>query len=146
MGLLERIRSGRFVPDDGPPLATPGRRLTLRETGSRIEHGEDLLMVAREFLDQAGRADARDLEVMIAERPEPTGNPRADALLAAVAEYSAGVRAIACPRWTSEPGRFLDRFWFVSSEPGFRAIALAQTPVALKRRGIMWPARSLERV
>ena len=146
MGLLERIRSGRFVPDDGPPLATPGRRLTLRETGSRIDDGVDLLMVVREFLDQAGRADAHELAAMIAERPEPTGDPRADALLAAVAEYTAGLREIACPRWTSEPERFLDRFWFVSPEPGFRAIALAQTPVALKRRGIMWPARSLRRV
>jgi hypothetical protein len=66
--------------------------------------------------------------------------------VAAVAEYTAGLQEIACPKWTSEPERFLDRFWFVSTEPGFRAIALAQTPVALKRRGILWPARSLRRV
>ena len=58
MGLLERIRSGRFVPDDGPVLASPGSRLTLREAGSRVEGGEDALSVVRDFLDQAGRADA----------------------------------------------------------------------------------------
>ena len=58
MGLLERIRSGRFVPDDGPALMSPGRRLTLRDAGARVERGEDLLIVVREFLDQAGRADA----------------------------------------------------------------------------------------
>ena len=146
MGLLERIRSGRFVPDDSPPLATPGRRLTLRETGSRIDDGVDLLMVVREFLDQAGRADAPGLAAMIGERPELTGNTRADALIAAVAEHLAAVREIRCPAWTAGPERFLDRFWFVSPEPGFRAIAIAQTPVALKRRGILWPARSLQRV
>lgn len=146
MGLLARIRSGTFVADDSPPLATPGRRLTLCESGRRIDGGEDSLLVACEFLDQAGRADMHELEAMIAERPEPTRNPRADALLAAVAEYAAGLHEIACPQWTSEPGRFLDRFWFVSTEPGFRAIALAQAPVALKRRGILWPARSLRRV
>lgn len=146
MGLLERIRSGTFVADDGPPLATPGRRLTLRESGRRIDGGEDPLLVAREFLDQAARADTHELEAMIVERPEPTGNPRPDALLAGVAEYTAGLQEVRCPNWTSEPERFLDRFWFVSLEPGFRAIALAQTPVALKRRGIMWPARSMRRV
>jgi len=146
MGLLNRIRSGTHVPDDGPALATPGRRLTLRETGARVDGGEELLRAAREFLDQAGRASAHELAAMIAERPDPTGNARADALLAGVAEYTAGLQQIVCPNWTSEPERLLDRFWFVSTEPGFRAIALAQTPVALKRRGILWPARSMRRV
>jgi hypothetical protein len=137
MGLLERIRSGRFVPDDGPALASPGRRLTLRDAGARVDGGEDLLIVVREFLDQAGRADAHELAAMIGERPE---------LIAGVAEHLAVVREVRCPDWTSGPERFLDRFWFVSTEPGFRAIAIAQTPVALKRRGILWPARSLRRV
>ncbi|WP_411277670.1 hypothetical protein [Gaiella sp.] len=146
MGLLDRIRSGTNVPDDGPALATPGRRLTLREAGTRVNGGEGLLPAVREFLDQAGRANAHELAAMIAERPDPTGNARADALLAGVAEYTAGLQQIACPRWTSEPERLLDRFWFVSTEPGFRAIALAQTPVALKRRGILWSARSMRRV
>ena len=146
MGLLDQIRAGTFAADDSPPLATPGRRPTLRETGRRISGGEDSLMVVREFFDRAGRAERAELEVMIAERPEPTGQLRADALLAAAAEYTAGLSAIACPNWTAEPERFLDRFWFVSTEPGFRARGIAQTPVALKRRGIMWPARSLRRV
>lgn len=146
MGLLDRIRSGTNVPDDGPALASPGRRLTLRETGARVDGGGELLPAAREFLDQAGRANASELAAMIAERPDPTGSARADALLAGVAEYTAGLQQIACPSWASEPERFLDRFWFVSTEPGFRAISLAQAPVALKRRGILWPARSLARV
>jgi hypothetical protein len=146
MDLLERIRSGTYVPDSDPPLVTPGRRLTLREAGLRVAGGEDLLMVVREFLDQSGRAEAHTLEAMMAERPEPTGDARTDALLAGVAEHAACTRGARCPAWTSEPERFLDRFWFVSAEPGFRAIALAQTPVSLKRRGILWPARSLRRV
>lgn len=146
MGLLERIRSGTYVADDGPALATPGHRLTLRETGARIDGGEDLLIAVREFLDQAGRADAVELAAMIGERPDLTDDEHANALLAAVAEHLAAHRQIGCPEWTREDERFLDRFWFVSDEPGFRAIAIAQTPVALKRRGIFWPARSLVRV
>lgn len=146
MGLLDQIRAGTFAADDSPALATPGRRVTLRETGRRVGDGEDPLVAVREFLDQAGRAEPHELEAMIADRPEPTGQLRADALLAAAAEYTAGLSEIACPKWTAEPERFLDRFWFVSPEPGFRAIAIAQTPAALKRRGILWPARSLRRV
>ena len=132
MGLLERIRSGTFVPDDSPPLVSPGRRISLREAGTRVDAGEDVLLVAREVLDQAGRAKPDEIKAMVAERPELTGVPRADALLAGVAEYLACAHEIEFPGWTSEPARFLDRFWFVSTEPGFRAIALAQTPVALE--------------
>jgi len=146
MGLLERIRSGTFVPDASPALASPGFRLTLRDAGARIDGGEDLLIVAREFLDQAGRADALALAAMIDESPAPTDDRHADALLAGIAEHLAAVQGVRCPDWTSAPERFLDRFWFVSPEPGFRAIAISQTPVALKRRGILWPARSLRRV
>ena len=146
MGLLESIRLGTYVPDADPPLATPGHRRTLREAAARVEDGEDLLIVVREFLDQAGRATPDDLATMIDARPALTEDARADALLAGVAEYAAGNAERPCPIWTSEPERFLDHFWFVSREPGFRAIAIAQTPVALKRRGIFWPARSLRRV
>jgi hypothetical protein len=45
-----------------------------------------------------------------------------------------------------EPQRFLDRFWFVSEVPGFRATAIAQAPAAFRRRGIFVPERSLHRV
>jgi hypothetical protein len=63
-----------------------------------------------------------------------------------VAEHLVAVRGLPCPAWVHEPERFLGRFWFVSTVPGFRAVAIAQTPIALKRRGVFWPARSMERV
>ena len=134
------------MPDDGPALASPGSTLTLSGAAARVEGGEDVLSVVREFLDQAGRARPDQLTTMIAERPALTGRSHADALIAAVGEHLAVERGIPCPSWTAAPERFLDRFWFVSAEPGFRAIAIAQTPVALKRRGILWPADSLRRV
>jgi hypothetical protein len=146
MGLLERIRSGTYLPDGGSPLVTPGHRLTARDAGAHVAAGDDPVIVARELLDHIGRAGANEIAEMIAERPEPTGDPRADALLGGVAEYASALHEAPCPSWTSEPDRFLDRFWFVSAEPGLRAIAIAQTPVALKRRGIFWPAHSLRRV
>jgi hypothetical protein len=97
-------------------------------------------------LDQVGRRRDDELAVLIRAHPTPTGSRKADALVAGVAEHLAAVRGLPCPAWVREPERFLDRFWFVSSVPGFRAVALAQTPIALKRRGVLWPARSLQRV
>lgn len=54
--------------------------------------------------------------------------------------------AWAGPGWSVEPERFLDRFWFVSEIPGFRAMAIAQAPAAFRRRGVFIPERSLHRV
>jgi len=79
-------------------------------------------------------------------RPEPTGDRRHDAYLGALAEHLATIHALARPPWSIEPERFLERFWFVSEVPGFRAIAIAQAPAAFRRRGVFVPERSLHRV
>ena len=147
MSLLDRIRRGTYTADlaVGPHPLT-GRSLSLAEVAVRVSEGEDVLPAVRDFLDQVNRRDKGELAELIRARPEPTGSQKADALLAGVAEHLAAVKSLPCPAWVREPERFLDSFWFVSDVPGFRATALAQTPMALKRRGIFWPARSLERV
>jgi hypothetical protein len=147
MGLLDRIRRGDYVPDSAPgPIPHGGRTLSLAEAAGRIAAGEETLGVARDFLDQVGRRSDVELAALVRERPASTGSREADTLLAGVAEHLAAVRGLPCPAWVREPERFLDRFWFVSAVPGFRATALVQTPIALKRRGVFWPARSMERV
>jgi hypothetical protein len=147
MGLLDLIRRGRYVADTGStPVPLGGRSISLAEVASRIAAGDEPLDAVRDFLDQVDRRSDDELATLMRERPEPTGNVEADALLAGVAEHLAAVRNLRCEGWVTEPERFLDRFWFVSSVPGFRAVALAQTPIALKRRGVFWPARSMERV
>ena len=119
---------------------------SLAETADRILAGEDSLAAVRDFLDVISHSDADQIASRIGEKPEPTGDARIDALLAGLAEHLSITRHVHCPQWVHEPDRFLDRFWFVSETPGFRAIAIAQTPIALKRRGVFWPARSLLRV
>ena len=55
--------------------------------------------------------------------------------------------ASTAPPGRSSEGRFLDRFWFVSDVPGFRALAIAQAPAAFRRRRCVFiPERSLHRV
>jgi hypothetical protein len=119
---------------------------SLAGAADRIFQGEPILSAIRDFLDVIGRASSSEVASLILERPRLTSDSKADALLAGLAEHLAATRNVPCPPWVLEPERFLDQFWFVSRVPGFRAIAIAQTPIALKRRGIFWPARSLERV
>ena len=147
MSLLDRIRAGTYAADVAAgPDSLAGRSLSLADVAMRVSKGEDVLPAIRDFVDQVNRRDQGELAELIRTHPEPTGNRRADALLAGVAEHLAAVKSLPCPAWVKGPERFLDTFWFVSDVPGFRATALAQSPIALKRRGIFWPARSLERV
>ncbi|MCA1673022.1 MAG: hypothetical protein LC799_12775 [Actinobacteria bacterium] len=112
----------------------------------RVPDGDAFLPAVRELVDefnllgndnQRGRA--------LAERPEPTGDPRHDAYLGALAEHLAAAAGIARPAWTCEPSRFLDRFWFVSEVKGFRALAIAESPAAFRRRGVFISQGALER-
>lgn len=120
---------------------------TLARVAQRVRGGEDFHHVVREFLDEFPlRGDDRSRAEAIQERPEPTGDRRHDAYLGALAEHLAALHGLSRPAWSIEPGRFLDRFWFVSDVAGFRAVAIAQAPAAFRRRGVFIPERSLHRV
>ena len=145
MGLIDRIRRGTYTPDTAPPAVAGGSRLSLADVARRVAAGADPLAATRDALDQAGRADDHELAALITERPQLTGAPF-DALVGGIAEHLAAIHDLPGPAWVRDPERFLDTFWFVSDTVGFRALALAQTPIAFKRRGVFWPARSLGRV
>jgi hypothetical protein len=127
----------------------PDSRLTATLAGvsERVRGGEDFRHAVREFLDEfALRGNDRSRTESISARPEPTGEPRYDAYLGALAEHLASVHALERPQWSLDSDRFLQSFWFVSEVPGFRAIAIAQAPAAFRRRGVFIPERSLHRV
>lgn len=129
------------------PPAPSGLTQTLAGVARRVRDGESFPYAVREFLDEfALRADDELRIEAIAERPESTGDRRHDAYLGALAEHLAAVHGLDRPSWSIEPERFLDRFWFVSEVPGFRAVSIAQAPAAFRRRGVFVPERSLHRV
>jgi hypothetical protein len=120
---------------------------TLAGASARIRAGEDLRFAVREFLDEFALLPREALrDRAIRDRPEPTGDVRADAFLAALAEHVAAAHGLLRPAWVVDPDRFLDRFWFLSSVAGFRALAIAQSPASFRRRGIFVSAGALERV
>lgn len=127
----------------------PAARLTqtLAAVSDRARAGGRFNHAIREFLDEfALRGNDRSRSAALAERPAPTGDPRHDAYLGALAEHLAAVHRLERPAWSIEPERFLPSFWFVSEVPGFRAVAIAQAPAAFRRRGVFIPERSLHRV
>lgn len=119
---------------------------TLAGIAARTRAGEDFRHAAREFLDEFALRDDDSRAAAIAECPEPTGDARYDAYLGALAEHLAAVCGLPRPDWSVAPGRFLDRFWFLSDVPGLRATAIAQAPAAFRRRGVFVPERSLHRI
>jgi hypothetical protein len=122
-------------------------RQSLAGVAERVQAGEDLHFAAREFLDEFALLPRDDLRrAAIDRRPAPTGDARADAYLGALAEYLAASEGLDRPSWSVERERFLERFWFPSPVPGFRALAIAQSPAAFRRRGIFISRGSLERV
>jgi hypothetical protein len=129
------------------PPADERLNATLAAVAERVGSGEKFDHAVREFLDEfALRGSDESRWEAIAERPEPTGDPRFDAYLGALAEHLAVAHRLERPDWSLLPDRFLNRFWFVSEVPGFRAVAVAQAPAAFRRRGVFVPERSLHRV
>lgn len=128
-------------PDDGAFVQT------LAGVADRVLAGEDLRVAVRELLDELKLLPRRELVARaIRDRPRPTSDRRADAFLGALAEHIAAGAGIERPAWAVEPKRFLERFWFISDVPGFRALALAQSPAAFRRRAIFIARDTLARV
>jgi hypothetical protein len=144
MAMQFKTRS-EWLARNPPPAARFTQ--TLAGVAERANAGEDFQRAVREFLDEfALRADDGSRAAAIEQRPAGLRDPRQDAYLGALAEHLAAAHGLGRPAWSVEPGRFLDRFWFVSDVPGFRAISIAQAPAAFRRRGIFVPERSLHRV
>jgi len=132
---LPRRRRWAAVAELAPAIAAALRDGTATEAW-RLTVGE--------FLDDDRTASDADTQLAVADEPAPTGDARADALAAALAEYVCVRRGLATPRWTQAP-RELAPWWFVAG-PSFRALALRESPPSFARRGIFVTVGALERV
>jgi transcriptional regulator with XRE-family HTH domain len=99
---------------------------------------------AGEFLDDSRVATDEEIALAVADAPAPTGDVRAGALAAALAEYVCVRRGLAPPPWT-QASIEVTPWWFVAGD-AFRALALRESPPSFARRGIFVTAGALERV
>ncbi|MGH8931223.1 MAG: hypothetical protein ACRDZO_11520 [Egibacteraceae bacterium] len=122
-------------------------RDTLATLARRTLDGEDFFFALREWLDDLyGAFELPERQAMLDERPPDLGDPRLDAFLGALAEHFAAAYDLRRPDWSIEPHRFLDHLWFVAKEPGFRPLAVTESPAAFRRRGIFIAASLLWRM
>jgi hypothetical protein len=108
------------------------------EVATSVAEGNDAMAV-RLALDFARLFDSQPLDrraALVAETPQPCGDTRYDALLAAIVEHLCARDGLPVPSWVEEPGRFLDTWWFVSGLPRLHASALVQSPISFARRGV----------
>jgi hypothetical protein len=119
---------------------------TLAEVARRRNGGAELAPTLAEFLDEFYEAVKREqAQALIAEEPASLADPREHALLGGVGEHLARRWRLAIPDWTNDPSRFLRRPYFTSPLEGLKALMIAESPLALRRRLIFTEAEPFRR-
>lgn len=116
------------------------RPTALRAAYASVAAGTPLWAAMAGFLDAFyGERDGACRLAMLAEEPQPTADPRQDALAGAIAEYLAKrYRLPAVPPWAGAPGRALVEPWFTAEDPspGLRAYLAWTSPAEFRWRNI----------
>ena len=118
---------------------------TLAEVAARMRGVEDerrRLTWVFEFMRGAGDSGV-DIAGLIAQEPEPVGDRRFDAFLAAMAEYVAYQHQVPAPEWCFAQERVLTFGWHLAPYPQARRWAYARTPGPFLGRGIYIEERDL---
>ena len=117
---------------------------TLAEVARRINAGAAFGPTLREFLDEFYLHPERRAAV-IADEPARLGDVREHAVLGAVGEHLARRWNVAVPAWTDDASRFLHEPYFTTPIENLKAMLLAQSPLAFRRRMIFTEAEPLRR-
>lgn len=122
------------------------RPATLAEVAQRRNKGEELAPLLAEFLDTFyGALERHMAQPLIADEPDHLPRAEEHALLGAVAEHLARRWQLGIPEWSNDPSRFLRRPYFTSPLEGFKALLIAESPLAFRRRLIFTEAEPLRR-
>ena len=89
-----------------------------------------------DFVDDFRASSVAGKRWLVDGNPAPIGDGRLDAAVAGVVDLLCNEAGMVPPAWTAGPTRLAEPFWFVSELPGFEAMALRDTPVALGRHGV----------
>ncbi|HSX77061.1 MAG TPA: hypothetical protein VLQ80_00620, partial [Candidatus Saccharimonadia bacterium] len=114
---------------------------TLAEVARRRNAGEDFSLLLREFLDEFYIGMHRgDAAACIADEPERLPDLKEHASLGAIGEHRARRWNLSIPLWTDDPSRFLRRPYFTTTLEGLKALLIAESPIAFRRRLIFTEA------
>ncbi|MBM4254497.1 MAG: hypothetical protein FJ147_01220 [Deltaproteobacteria bacterium] len=120
---------------------------TLAEVARRRNAGEDFSFLLREFLDEFYGAlqQGGDAAACLVDDPPEVSDSREHASLGAIGEHLARRWNLPIPSWTEQPARFLRRPYFTTTIEGFKALLLAESPIAFRRRLIFTETEPLPR-
>ncbi|MEU9834165.1 hypothetical protein AB0D67_21795 [Streptosporangium sp. NPDC048047] len=121
------------------------RPMALADLAARLEASSDERIrwkLVWEFLEEYRWEDPDAQPALFLEEPEPVGDERWDALLAAVAEHLAAKHDLAPPDWTAP--RVLRSPWFPAELASQRADALVWAPAAFRKHGVYLSRKDLE--
>lgn len=119
---------------------------TLAEVHRRVTAGESPYDHALpEFLDAFYLADATRRQAMIDVAPPPWPDAVRHAFFGAIGEHLALRWGLRVPGWTNDASRFLKRPYFATPFDELKAMYLAQSPTAFRRRLIFTEAEPLRR-
>ena len=117
---------------------------TLAAVARRINARAACGPMLSEFLDEFyGQPERR--QAMIADELTPLADDRAHAMLGTVGEHLARRWGLAVPAWTNDAKRFLHEPYFTTPIENLKAMLLAQSPLAFRRRLIFTEAEPLRR-
>ena len=121
------------------------RPMTLADLAGRLTRTAEAKVrwkLVWEFLEEYRWEPAVVQLPLLQEEPQPTGDERWDALLAALAEHLAAGHDAAPPPWAEL--RVLRRAWFPAELRIQRAEALVWAPAAFRKHGVYLSGRDLE--
>lgn len=104
-----------------------------------------ILQLLDDYRSVLRHRDVAAAALVFAEAPSSTGEDRVDAALAGLAEHLARADGWEAPDWAYEPQRRARYFWWVPELPGLQVVAMRDSPLAFRRRGVFLDPRSLER-
>jgi len=119
--------------------------MTLAELGGRLARTPDAKVrwkLVWEFLEEYRWEQTEAQSSLLQEEPEPVGDQRWDALLAALADHLAAQLDLAPPPWAES--RVLRPPWFPAELQIQRAAALVRAPAAFRKHGVYLSARDLD--
>jgi hypothetical protein len=122
------------------------RPRTLAEVAQRRNAGEDFSFLLREFLDEFYReVRTGSAAACLVDEPPRLSEVKEHASLGAIGEHLARRWNLPIPAWTDDRSRFLRRPYFTTTMEGLKALLIAESPIAFRRRLIFTEAEPLRR-
>ncbi len=121
------------------------RPATLVEVAEAAKAGDDSYRIALAGFLDAFYVNPDQRQRMIDTEPPMTGVSVIDAYLGAVGEHLARRWGLSVPRWTADPGRTLRSPVFAGGIESLKALLLAQSPLAFRKRMIFVEHEPLRR-